>query len=152
MWREWFHVTFFSFSVWFRQVWIIYYACNQCVSKAETTVKLLYWQNIMNLESTDFISYWNILFSMYVFIGFKGTVMKHQWHFYTNPGLENQRKYTQNLRQNASTHWDRNKMVAILQTTFQNAVSWTKICEIRLRFRWSLFPRVQLIIFQHWFR
>ena len=33
---------------------------------------------------------------------------------------------------------------------FPNAFSWMKMC--KLRFHWSLFPRVQLTIFQHWFR
>ena len=43
-------------------------------------------------------------------------------------------------------------MDAISQTTFSNAFSWMKMFEFRLKFHWSLFPRVQLIIFQQWFR
>ena len=50
------------------------------------------------------------------------------------------------------THWGRDKIDAILQTTFSNATSWTKIFECRLKFPWSLFLKVQLTIFQHWFR
>ena len=50
------------------------------------------------------------------------------------------------------THWGRDKMAAIFQTTFSNAFSWVKMYEFRLRFHWSLFPRVQLTICQHWFR
>ena len=50
------------------------------------------------------------------------------------------------------THWGRDKMAAIFQTTFSNAFSWMKMFKFRLRFHWSLFPRVQLIILQHWFR
>ena len=50
------------------------------------------------------------------------------------------------------TQWGRDKMVTIFQTTFSNAFSWTKMYELRLRFHWRLFPRVQLTIFQHWFR
>ena len=38
------------------------------------------------------------------------------------------------------------------QTTFSNAFSWMKMIKFRLRFHWSLFPRVQLTILQHWFR
>ena len=49
------------------------------------------------------------------------------------------------------THWGRDKMAAISQTTFSNAFSWMKTNEFRLRFHWSLFLRVQLTIFQHWF-
>ena len=38
-----------------------------------------------------------------------------------------------------------NMMVAILQTAFSNAFSWIKKCLIFLfKFRWRLFPRVQL--------
>ena len=49
------------------------------------------------------------------------------------------------------THWGRDKMAAIFQTTFSNASSWMKMLKFRLRFHWSLFPRVQLTIFRHWF-
>ena len=50
------------------------------------------------------------------------------------------------------THWGRDKMAAISQTTFSNAFSSIKMFEFRLQFHWSLFLRVQLTIFQHWFR
>ena len=50
------------------------------------------------------------------------------------------------------THWGREKMAAIFQTTFSSAFSWMKMFKFRLKFHWSLFPRVQLTIFQHWFR
>ena len=50
------------------------------------------------------------------------------------------------------THWGRDKMAAIFQTTFLHAFSWMKMYKFRLRFHWSLFPRVKLTIFQHWFR
>ena len=48
------------------------------------------------------------------------------------------------------THWGRGKMTMIFQTKFSNAFSWMKVYKFRLRFDWSLFPRVQFIIFQHW--
>ena len=44
------------------------------------------------------------------------------------------------------------QMDAISQTTFSNAFSWMKMFEFRLEFHRSLFPRVQLTIFQQWFR
>ena len=44
------------------------------------------------------------------------------------------------------------KMAAISQTTLSNAFSWMKILDFRLKFHWSLFLRIQLTIFQHWFR
>ena len=50
------------------------------------------------------------------------------------------------------THWGRGKMTAIFQTTSSNAFSWMKVYEFRSRFHWSWFLRVQLTIFQHWFR
>ena len=50
------------------------------------------------------------------------------------------------------THWCWDKMDAISQTTFRSTFSWMKMFEIRLKFHWSLFLRVQLTIFQHWFR
>ena len=52
----------------------------------------------------------------------------------------------------ALTHRDRDKIAAIFQTTFPNAFSWMKLCEFWLRFHWSLFLRVQLTIFRHWFK
>ena len=51
-----------------------------------------------------------------------------------------------------STHWGRDKMAAIFQTTFSNAFPWMKMYEFRSKFHWILFPGVQLTIFQHWFR
>ena len=50
------------------------------------------------------------------------------------------------------THRGRDKMATVSQTTLSNAFSWMKMLEFRLRFHWSLFLRVQLTIFQHWFR
>ena len=50
------------------------------------------------------------------------------------------------------THWGRDKMAAFSQTAFSNAFSSMKIFEFWLQFHRSLFPRVQLTIFQHWFR
>ena len=50
------------------------------------------------------------------------------------------------------THWGRDTMADISQTTFSNAFSWMKIHQFRLIFHWSLFLRIELTIFQHWFR
>ena len=50
------------------------------------------------------------------------------------------------------THWGRDKMVSNFVTTFSNAFSWMKIYILRLRFHWSLLPRVQLTKFNHWSR
>ena len=50
------------------------------------------------------------------------------------------------------TQWGRDIMAVNFLTIFSNAFSWMKIYKFRLRFHWSLFPRVQWTIFQHWFR
>ena len=50
------------------------------------------------------------------------------------------------------THWRRDKMDAISQTTFWGAFSWMKMYEFWLRFHRNLFLMVQLTIFHHWFR
>ena len=50
------------------------------------------------------------------------------------------------------THWSRDNMAAVSQTTHSNAFSLMKTLEFRLRFHWILFLRVQLTIIQHWFR
>ena len=59
---------------------------------------------------------------------------------------------TQNITPLWSTHWCRDKMAVIFQTTFSNTISWMKMYGRRLRFHWSLFWRVQLTILWHWFR
>ena len=73
-------------------------------------------------------------------------------------------KYTASLKQRSLsvlfirnwwiclTHWDRDKLDAISQTTFSSEFYWTKIFGLRFKINWSLFLRVQLTIFQHWFR
>ena len=50
------------------------------------------------------------------------------------------------------THSGRYTMTASFHTTCSNASSWMKMYAFWLTCQWSLFPRVQLIIFQHWFR
>ena len=59
---------------------------------------------------------------------------------------------TQKIWINKSYVWGRDQMDAVSQTTLSNAFSWMKMLEFRLGFHWSLFLKVQLIIFQHWFR
>ena len=50
------------------------------------------------------------------------------------------------------TYWGWDKMAVTSQTTFSNAFSWMKLYEFLLKFHWSLFLRVQITIFHHWFR
>ena len=49
-------------------------------------------------------------------------------------------------------HWGRDEMNNTSQTTFSNVFSSMKMFEFRLKFQWSVFLRVQLTTFQHWFR
>ena len=49
------------------------------------------------------------------------------------------------------THWGRDKMAAFSQTTLSNAFTWMKTLGFQLKIHWSLFLRVLLTIFQHWF-
>ena len=37
------------------------------------------------------------------------------------------------------THWGRDKMSTIFQTTFSKAFSWKKMCQFWLKFHWNLF-------------
>ena len=46
----------------------------------------------------------------------------------------------------------RDNMSTIFQTTFSNAFLLMKMYKFQLKFHWSLFPTVQLTIFQHLFR
>ena len=54
-------------------------------------------------------------------------------------------------RKDRLTHWGRDKMTAIFQTTFSNAFLLIKMYKLQLKFHCNFFPIVQLIIFQHWF-
>ena len=50
------------------------------------------------------------------------------------------------------SHWGRDTMANIFQTTFWNTFSGMKTYEVRLTFHWILFLRVHLAIFHHCFR
>ena len=50
------------------------------------------------------------------------------------------------------THWGRDNIDAISQTTFSRTFSGMKVFEFLLTFQWNLFLRVKSTIFQHWFR
>ena len=39
------------------------------------------------------------------------------------------------------THWGRDKLATISQTTISNAFSWMKMLGFRLKFHWSFFPK-----------
>ena len=54
------------------------------------------------------------------------------------------------LPESMLTHWGRDKMDAISQTTYSSAFSWMKMFEFRLKFHWRMFLRVQLTIIHQW--
>ena len=56
------------------------------------------------------------------------------------------------LGHNELTHLHLDKMAIVSQTTFSNAFLWMITHEYGLKFHWSLFPRVQSTILQHWVR
>ena len=49
------------------------------------------------------------------------------------------------------TYWGLNKTNNILHARFSNAFSWIKLIVFQLKFHWSLSPRIQMTINQHWF-
>ena len=51
----------------------------------------------------------------------------------------------------ASTHWGPDKMSAVLQT-LSNPFCCIRSVAFRLQFRWNLFHRAQLKLYQPWFR
>ena len=48
--------------------------------------------------------------------------------------------------------WRPRRVAAIWKKIFSKAFSWMKICELRFKFHWNLFIRLELTIFWHWFR
>ena len=71
-------------------------------------------------------------------------------HLWDHSSMGNVTRNDQNLY--ILTHWGQDKMAAISQTILSNAFPWMKMLKFRLKFHWILFLRVQLTIFQHWFR
>ena len=115
------------------------------------------WQNEFSIEGESWVkvvpvfcllySYFFSISYMYMsyFLSLAKTVIWHMMKYtvvisYSYPvctGLIN------------TLRWD--KMADFFQTTFSNAFSWMKMCEFRLKIHWSLFLKVLLTIFQHWF-
>ena len=60
----------------------------------------------------------------------------------TKPNCSNIRWILCVLRSNTINTLRTRQMNAISQTTFSNGFSWMKMFEFRLKFHWSLFPRV----------
>ena len=76
---------------------------------------------------------------------------KHQrlpplWHTWLAYSFGVSLDSTQYRPWTALTHWGRDKMAAISQTTFSNAFSWMNTYEFRIRFHWILFLMVEITI------
>ena len=70
--------------------------------------------------------------------------------FCGNHGYQNARWWIYCRPHCTLPHWDRDKMAAILKTTFSNVFPCMKIAVFWFKFHWNLFPRVQLTTLQHW--
>ena len=80
-------------------------------------------------------------------------LLNHCWMNHRMPGMWFRSAWWKFKREKQwLTHWGREKMTAISQTTHPNAFSWMKMYEFRLKFHWRLFLGVELTIFHHWFR
>ena len=103
--------------------------------------KCIFWDE-MFLISISMVFHWSL------FLRFQVTISWCWFRFV----MAWRHAHMCHLASNELTHWGRDKMPAISQTTLSNSFSWMKMLEFRLKFHWNLFLRVQLTIFQHWFR
>ena len=81
---------------------------------------------------------------------------RHQAITWTSDGLisrvSSEQFYKKWWYQISLTHGDRAEMDNLSQMTFSNVFASMIMFEFCLKFHWSLFLRVKLTIFQHWFR
>ena len=82
-------------------------------------------------------------FSLYTLWSMQHLLLNNQWRQWSSDRIINLQ---------ALTHWGRDKMDAISQTTFSCSFSSMKIAVFWLNFHWNVFARVQLTIIQHWLR
>ena len=75
-------------------------------------------------------------------------------HLHTTIGVKRTLLLTasEQLSEETLTHWGRDKIAAIFQTTFSNAYYWMKMYDSRLGFHISVFHGFELTIRQHWFK
>ena len=82
------------------------------------------------------------------------TVPVDRSQLYSDPGSIHLRHRNSDSKQvgiNILTHWGRDRMPAIFQTTFWNGFSWN-LYKFRLKCHWSLFLGAEITIFNHLFR
>ena len=105
---------------------------------------LLYWIRFYKLLSRS-------VYSQYHGCWHLDDINSHYFELFSPEHYSLTTRMVKNVTYNL-THWGRDEMNNISQTTLSNVFSSMKMFEFRLKFHWSLFPRVQLTIFQHWFR
>ena len=86
---------------------------------------MCHWLNTYYAES---IKHWTI-----------GTLILTN-HWVPNPIIQKTSSATVAL--DILTHWGRDKMAAVSQTTSLNAFPWMKMYEFQLKFHWNLFLRI----------
>ena len=75
-----------------------------------------------------------------------------RWPIFLQPNILDCWNFAWIISHNLLTHWGRDKMAAISQTTFSSAFSWMQTFEFWIKFHWDLFAKVQLTTWQHWFK
>ena len=122
----------------FHQIW--------CMSGNKSICENSLFSNIFDMTST----HWPIVGSNFNGVIFKPIIQNSNMHILSQHWFS--QCWLRSVSSQQLTHSGRDKMDAIFQTTFSNIYSWMKIYEYQLKFHWSLFLRLQLTIFQHWFR
>ena len=104
----------------------------------------------IKLKQTKFEQYLNYKHMNQLFVAEAGNLRSRlQWHLSWSHTGNWVTEVTLNL---GISSLRPRQMDAISQTTFSNAFFLMKMFEFRLKFYWSLFPRVQSTILQQWFR
>ena len=107
---------------------------------------------------TPSLTMWTLESHSYI-VPFKCRYHRYTWHAYNKQHFHPMMSFKiaceiswNRVTLRLLTHSNRDEIDNISQTTFSNVFSSMKMFELRLKFHWSLFLRVQLPIFQHWLR
>ena len=100
------------------------------------------WYNVILLLTPVYTTLYKRVYTMLY-----NRVLYHYW-----PPVQYHVIIAYSMKRLGLTHWGWDQMAAIFQTTFSTPFYWMKMFELRLNFHWNWFLRVQLKIFQHWFR
>ena len=116
------------------------------------------FENVYKMSVGHYVPSINVFYKSWVVFHPFDTELKHSevsaiWQVWQKQSLRHLSNFSDWISRRSGdyktlTHWGRDKMAGIFQTAFSSM----KMFKFRLRFHWSLFPRVQFTIFQHWFR